>query len=126
MPTPSPPANSRFKPGQSGNPGGKTREQRQAEIRNAQLATELRGQLLDALHTVLEDAKGNPAVILEQLDANTLRLIKDAEDRGLGAPKTSVDLSSPDGSLGREAVCELANQVLDAIHGKPAASLKAG
>jgi hypothetical protein len=74
-----------FKPGQSGNPSGKSAEQRRLEIENGRKATIIRQRLLEAI-----DAKfGNdpvPDTVLGHLDANTLRLIKDTEDRALGAP----------------------------------------
>ena len=44
-----PPVEHRFKKGQSGNPGGKTSEQRLQEIANAAMATKLRARFLAAL-----------------------------------------------------------------------------
>ena len=83
-----------FKPGQSGNPGGKTSEQKRIELENARLAMEARNKFLLALTTAL-DAPG--ADILEMMDAQALKLLKDSEDRGLGAPVQSH--TSPDGSF---------------------------
>lgn len=87
-----------WKKGQSGNPGGKTSEQRKNEVRNAELATAIRMRLLEALHQTLEQELDNAAT-LERIQSDVLKLIKDSEDRGLGAPKASVDLTSEDGSM---------------------------
>ena len=90
-----PPAEYRFKPGQSGNPGGKTKEQRRLEVENAERATRIRGQLLAALeetllaHRDVADLSG----ITQSITGDNLRMLKDAEDRGLGAPKQTVELA---------------------------------
>ncbi len=78
-----------WKPGQSGNPGGKTSEQKQREMRNAEMATRMRERMLEA---EIKRMEADPAYVPE-LDANLRAFIKDAEDRGLGAPKqvTEVD-----------------------------------
>ena len=81
------PAN-RFKKGQSGNPGGKTSAQRQLEIDNAAKATRIRAKVLDALLSKLEDAEGNYELDLSAGDA--LRLLKDSEERGFGAPEQAL------------------------------------
>ena len=91
-----------FKKGVSGNPGGKTSEQKTQELRNAEAAVALRGKMLEALGSVMADM--TPEEILERLEPNALKLLKDAEDRGLGAPVQPI--TSPDGSL-RPSVIEL-------------------
>jgi hypothetical protein len=83
-----PPEHSRFQAGVSGNPGGKSSEQRQREMRNAEMATRLRERMLEAELAKLESAEHVPA-----LDANMLKLIKDSEDRGLGAPTQPTEVS---------------------------------
>lgn len=80
-----------FQPGQSGNPGGKTAEQRQAEVRAAEIAAKLRLRMLEAM----EREEGD---ILDRLDPNTLKLFKDSEDRAHGTPKATTEHSGPDGS----------------------------
>ncbi len=117
----------RFGAGVSGNPIGKTSEQRQAEIRNAWLATKIRGQFLEALETILDaptsaEAMANleiAATRMRTLGPDTLRLLKDSEDRGLGTPTGSVAISNPDGSLRPEPVKETVKELLQAIHAKP-------
>ena len=102
---PNPSPETRFKPGQSGNPSGKTSVQKTQELRNAESAVALRGKMLEALGSVMADME--PEQILERLDPNSLKLIKDAEDRGLGAPVQPI--TSPDGSL-RPSVIELVGE----------------
>lgn len=110
-----------FKPGQSGNPGGKTSEQKQREMRNAEMATRLQEFLLereiaaiespadvDASNIVRETLKdvlspSQLATVLSTLTvaltSDRLKLIKDAQDRGLGAPRQTLagDAENPIG-----------------------------
>lgn len=85
-----PPVHSQFKKGQVGNPGGKTSQQKRRELRNAELATKIRGRMLRALHKLIED-KTDEEIVTEQLTSEALKLIKDSEDRGLG---TAVNVST--------------------------------
>jgi len=88
-----PPKEHQFKPGQVGNPGGKTSEQRKQEIANAERATRIRGKFLEALENLISATDGDQAVIEERLTTEALRLIKEAEDRGLGTSKQTVDMN---------------------------------
>jgi hypothetical protein len=74
-----------YKKGQSGNPGGKTSEQRRREISNAHKATKLREQLLDAMLKEYESGATSDAVKSE-----VLKLLLDSENRGLGQPRQEV------------------------------------
>jgi hypothetical protein len=85
-----------WKKGYCPNPGGKTKEQKRLEIRNAETAMRIRQRLLDTLDAKLENLDDEDKV-LEFLEGATLKLIKDAEDRGLGAP--IQDIRSGDGSM---------------------------
>ena len=117
---PNPSPATRFKPGTVNNPRGKTSEQREAEIRNARIATEIRGKMLEALRQrVLDDVTGSQAIAA--IDGDVLRLLKDTEDRGLGAPKALVDISNTDGTLQREPVQDAILGALAKLHdaGKP-------
>lgn len=88
---PNPSPATRFKPGTVANPKGKTSEQRQAEIKNAWLATELRTRFLERLRArMMTDAQIDAA--LDKLNLNSF--LKDSEDRGLGAPKAQVDVTT--------------------------------
>jgi hypothetical protein len=110
---PNPSPATRFKPGQIANPRGKTSEQRQMEIRNAWIATEIQAQMLAAVAATLEHDK---ASALSRIEPSTLKLIKDAQDRGLGTPKASVDLMNSDGSLKPEPVAAKVLAALTQIH----------
>lgn len=102
-----------FQPGQSGNPGGKSSEQKRREMRNAEMATRLQEFLLEREIGAIEEP-ANPeasaavraalsevlspsqlATVLSALGIGLtnerLKLIKDAQDRGLGAPTQTVD-----------------------------------
>ncbi len=88
-----PPQNRQFgQPG--GNPQGATSAQRKAEIANAEKATLICGRLLDA---IVEATAGGASMDL--IEAGILKLLKDAEDRGLGTAVQSVNLESPAGSM---------------------------
>ena len=73
--------------GEVRNPGGKTSAQRKLEIANAERATRIRKKLLEALEKSVTEADGKP---LEAIQSDVLRLLKDSEDRGLGAPKQTL------------------------------------
>ena len=45
------------------------------------------------------DPKKGKAKSLEYIEAGVLKLLKDAEDRGLGTSVQSLNLESPDGSM---------------------------
>ena len=87
MANPNPSPDTRSKKGQAANPGGKTKEQKQLEIEAAEMAAKLRHKMLS---TMMEKAEGGEDV-LEILDAATLKLFKDSEDRAHGAPKQAVE-----------------------------------
>lgn len=76
-----------FQPGQSGNPGGKTSEQRRLEIENAARATRIRSALLAKLEEHIDPVTG---LFTDDLTGEVLKLVKDSEDRGLGAPQQTV------------------------------------
>jgi hypothetical protein len=101
--------------GQSGNPGGKTSEQRQREIRNAEMATRLHEHMLEREVALIDEPVDlrNPEIVAalkgivtdKQLEAivshmemtltnERLKLIKDAQDRGLGSPKEYVEMTN--------------------------------
>lgn len=89
----------RFKPGQSGNPGGKTSEQRRKEIENAEKATFIRSALLDRIVKLIEEAQAIGADEGVELSGELLKLIKDSEDRGLGQPKATTEIGGIDGEV---------------------------
>lgn len=86
-----------WEPGQSGNPGGLTKEVRAMIAENAEKATRLRARFLDALlHKVGKDeiSEADVDAILDRLAGDALKLMKDAEDRGFGAPKTTAEIDA--------------------------------
>jgi len=92
-----PPLSARFKPGNKANPGGKSSEQATLERRNAEAALRIRERILQAAEAKLVECSTDE--VLEQfVEAAMLKLLKDAEDRGLGAPVQPH--TSPDGSFG--------------------------
>lgn len=83
-------------------------------MRNAWLATVIQSQMLEAVAAQVE---GNPGAALARIEPATLKLIKDAQDRGLGAPKAAVDHTNSDGSLRPHHGA--VDDYLRSIHGKP-------
>ena len=110
---PNPSPETRFG-GPRGNKPGTTTEQREMEIRNAWLATIVHQRMLEAVASLVEN---DPAAALARIDPATLKLVKDAQDRGLGAPKASVDLTNTDGSLAHRPTQEEVTAALRKIHG---------
>ena len=92
---------------------GKIPEQRQTEIRNAWLATTIQAQMLEAVAATLEK---DPAAALSRIEPSTLKLLKDAQDRGLGTAKASVDVTNSDGSLTPEARQSVLLEILAKRH----------
>jgi hypothetical protein len=95
MANPNPSPSTRFKKGKAANPGGKTSEQKRLELENAERAVRIRDRFLRSLEAKLNDSDMD--AVLERLDAQALKLLKDAEDRGLGQPVQPH--TSPDGSM---------------------------
>jgi Family of unknown function (DUF5681) len=77
-----------WKPGQSGNPTGLSKERKAIIDANADKALRIRAALLDQI--VAKVDKGEAI----RLDSETLNLVKQAEDRGMGAPKERVDVTA--------------------------------
>lgn len=93
---PNPSPATRFKKGQSGNPGGVTSDVIAMGRANAAAAIRIRARLLHAMEAKLAESDMDAALAL-LLDPNALRAMKDAEDRGLGAPVQPI--TSPDGTM---------------------------
>lgn len=77
-----------FQPGQSGNPGGKTAEQRRMEVEAAEMAAALRHKMLKALTNIATD----DSATLDAIKSDVLKLIKDSEDRAHGTPKATTEV----------------------------------
>lgn len=90
-----PPPEHQFKPGQSGNPGGLTREQIAQRKRNRDAAMAIEEKLLGA---VTKDLTERESQALDHVRADVLRLIHAAIERHDGKPTQQVDNTSSDGS----------------------------
>jgi hypothetical protein len=91
-----PPKHTQIKPGEVRNPGGKTSTQKRMEMANAEAAMRIRARALRAVEAKLEESDTDAAIEL-LVEAAMLKLLKDSEDRGLGAP--IQDIRSGDGSM---------------------------
>ena len=81
---PNPSPETRFGAGNRANPAGKTSETRRLEMQNAEAAMRIRAKLLSATEAKLNELSTDEAMAL--IEAAMLKLLKDSEDRGLGAP----------------------------------------
>ena len=91
-----PPKHTQFGAGKSGNPAGKTASQKKLEMKNAEAAMRIRERILRAAEARLVEMS-TEEVIKEFVEPAMLKLLKDSEDRGLGAPVQ--DLRSSDGTM---------------------------
>lgn len=87
MANPNPSPETRFKPGQSGNPSGKTAEQARRDEETANLASIFRNRVLSRVQEKLQEGV-DP---LDLLSSDVIRVLKDSEDRAHGTPKQSVE-----------------------------------
>lgn len=101
-----------FQKGQSGNPGGKTSEHRAAEIKAAEMAAMVQADLVEALYNTVQAATGDEQR-LDAIRSDVLKLLKDSQDRGFGAPQVHVDNTSSDGSMSPST--KTGDAVLDAL-----------
>jgi hypothetical protein len=105
-----PPANRRF--GQpEGNIPGKTSEQKRLEMQNAEAAVRIRARALHAVEAKLGECGTEEAIALLVKDA-MLRLIKDSEDRGLGAPVQPMDHTTNGESMNKVDLTGLSDAAL--------------
>lgn len=91
-----------WKKGQTGNPGGMSSETRRLISENAAKATAIRAALLAAVQAQIE------AGLTPELGSDLLRLVKDTEDRGFGAPKQTTEF---EGELG---VTQITRRIVEA------------
>jgi ribosomal protein L7/L12 len=94
-----PPKHAQFQRGESGNTKGKTSEQKLMEMANAQAATRIQARLLQALEGQMLEDDTKKTIVDNFIKAEVLKLVKDAQDRGLGTAKQSVDHTSTDGTM---------------------------
>lgn len=92
---PNPSPETRFKPGNNANPGGKSAELRRIEDEAALMAARIRHAALSAmtekLAKIAELPDADPDEVLKLVSGDNLRLFKDSEDRAHGTPKAAVE-----------------------------------
>ena len=106
---PNPSPETRFGAGVSGNPSGKTSQQKQNEYKAAELASKVTLDWMQAISNIIDSANGDEAKIAD-LRSDTLNLIKEAQSRAHGTPKASVDLTSEDGSMSAPSVIQIVSK----------------
>ena len=81
----------KFKPGQSGNPGGISSERKRLLNASAEIAARIMHRQLEALEGMFAEHPEKERIV-EMINADVHRLVKDAIDRAEGTPKQSVDM----------------------------------
>lgn len=109
-----PPKHTRFKPGQSGNPGGISAERRRLLNEAAEAAARIMHRQLQAVEGMLNEHPEKERV-LELINADIHRVIKDALDRVDGTARQSVDHTSSDGSMTPRAGVDLSKLSSEAL-----------
>lgn len=94
MANPNPSPETRFKPGSTPNPGGKTKELKRLEMEAAEMSARLRHA---ALSSMMEKLEGNLLDVDDIVKADMLRLFKDSEDRAHGTPRQTLHGAGDDG-----------------------------
>lgn len=88
MANPNPSPETRFKPGQSGNPSGKSAEQAERERRASDIASKI---TLIGVSYVQEKLESGDLHVMDILNSGMMRFIKEAQDRAHGTPQQTVD-----------------------------------
>jgi hypothetical protein len=112
---PDPAPEHRWKPGQSGNPGGINSETHRLIKDSAEKAARLQNLLLEgvlAKIASIESAEDREAI----LRADINKIIIDALDRHLGKATQQIDNTSSDGTMSPKLI--VGDAVLDAIRAK--------
>lgn len=98
MANPNPSPETRFKKGQSGNPSGRSSKELKAHSKAAKIAAKLKLKALSSLQEKIDGGEMSEDDVIEALfNGDTLRMMKEVEDRAHGTPKQSVEQSGPDG-----------------------------
>lgn len=98
MANPNPNPSTRFKKGQSGNPGGMTKARRQLLDEAADMAAQVQHRLLEATVSMLREHPEKEKVA-ELVTPDLRQIMKELLDRAEGTAKQSVDHTSSDGSM---------------------------
>lgn len=114
MANPNPSPKTRFKPGQSGNPSGRSAEELRAMNEAAKIAANLTLKALSSLQErISQGEKLSEADLALLLSADTRGMIKEAQDRAHGTPRQAVDHTSSDRSMTPEKPADPA--ILEAL-----------
>ena len=90
MANPHPSPKTRFKKGQSGNPGGFSSERKRLLNESAEMAARIMHRQLEALEGMFAEHPEKERIV-ESINADIHRLVKDAIDRAEGTARQSVD-----------------------------------
>lgn len=113
MANPDPSPETRFKPGQSGNPGGLNSETHRLIKDSAEKAARLQNLLIEGVLAKVEQASPEDREAILRADVN--KIIGDALDRHLGKATQPIDNTSSDGSM---SIAAASDAVLEAIKRK--------
>ena len=92
MANPNPSPETRFKPGQSGNPSGRSKEELEALHQSAKIAANLTLKALSSLQEKIDSNEKLSEEDLALLFSPDIRgMIKEAQDRAHGTPRQAVD-----------------------------------
>jgi len=93
----------RFQPGSTPNPGGKSKELKRLEMEAAEMAAKLRhaalSSMMEKLAKASEAPEPDPDMAMKLINADTLRLFKDSEDRAHGTPKAVTEIGGTDAPI---------------------------
>lgn len=110
MANPNPSPETRFKPGESGNPGGMSSETKAKIDAARDKAAEVYLKLATALADTLSE--GDAAKALDAIRGDNLKLLKDVMDRSIGTPKQTIeqDVTTRDVPKGLDAFYSAATE----------------
>ena len=92
MANPNPSPKTRFKPGQSGNPSGRSKEELEALHQSARIAANLTLKALSSLQEKVDNCEKLSDDDIALLFSNDVRgMIKEAQDRAHGTARQAVD-----------------------------------
>jgi hypothetical protein len=112
MANPNPSPKNRFKPGQSGNPSGRSSAELEAQTKAAAIAAKLKLKALSSLQDKVEGLSGDEVIDL-LMSPDALRMFKEVEDRAHGTPKATTEMSGADGG-GIPMMLTVATKIIDA------------
>lgn len=101
---PNPSPETRFKPGQSGNPSGRSSEELKAHVEAAKIAAKLKLEALSCLQELVTNETDGEKLTKEDIismlmNGDALRMFKEVEDRAYGTATQSInnthDVSDP-------------------------------